>query len=119
MGFDPRKRARFVAMLGEEATAKLEAGLAAQGRLLEEQGVNWAELGACVGGACPPPAAAPAAPAAPAPPAPPAAAYVAQFGTPAAPSADVVAAVASLRAPSADPAAVYVADLAERGAVTS
>ena len=89
--------------------------------LLEDRGIDWKSLDACLGGACPPPApAAPApTPAARAAPMPPAAPYVAQFGTPTPAPAGVVAAVASLRAPSAAPAAVYVADLAERGAVTS
>ena len=103
MPFDPKKRMRFVAMLGEEATRKLELGLAAQGRLLEEQGVDWAELDACVGSACPqaapPAAAAPTSPAGP---------YIAQLQPLVPPS--VAAAQASLKA-SGSPAAQYVLQL--------
>ena len=120
MGFNATKRRRFVQLLGERAVAALEAGLLAQGKqLMATPGINWKSLAACLGDACPPPAAAPAAaPAAPAQPASPAAPYVAQFETPATPSASVVAAVAELRGLDADPAAVYIADLAERGATS-
>ena len=101
--FDPEKRAFFVRILGEEATAKLEAGLAAQSKNLEDRGVDWKELGACVGDACggtaPAPAAAPTSPASP---------YIAQLQAPA--SAGVAAAQASLKA-SGSPAAQYVLQL--------
>ena len=114
MPFDPKKRMRFVAMLGEEAVASLEAGLLAQGKNLEDRGVNWKSLDACLGGACPPPATAAPAPGTAGPAAPaatptsPASPYIAQL-QPAAP-ASVAAAQASLKA-SGSPAAQYVLQL--------
>ncbi len=108
--FDPKKRAFFVRLLGEEATASLEAGLLAQGkRLMATPGVNWKSLDACLGAACPPAAPAPAS--APAlEPASPASPYVAQLHTPPPAPAGVAAAQAALNA-SGNPAAQYVLQL--------
>ena len=112
--FDASKRAYFVRVLGAEAVASLEKGLAHQARRLEAAGVNWADLAGCIGPACVRrTAAAPAAPAAGLPASP----YVAQLGHKR-PTAGVVAAVAELRGLGADPAGQYIADLAERGATS-
>lgn len=106
MSFDTEKRTFFVRVLGEEATASLEAGLTAQGKKLEDQGVNWKELGDAVNVQAAAPAAAPTAPAAPAAPAvpltqdPPAAAAPA-----AAPAAAAPAPPAAAAAPPATAAA--------------
>ncbi len=119
--FDLAKRAFFVRLLGEDATAALEAGLAFQSKRLEGAGVSWKSLDVCLGGICPQPAAPAAAPAAAAHGLP-ASPYVAQLRTPTptpATVAGVATAVAELRHPYAHPAGAYIADLAERGAVQS
>ncbi len=146
MGFDESKRAYFLRLLGPEATAGLEAGLAFQTRRLEDAGVSWADLDSCIGAACAG-AAANGQAAAPAPAPAAAAAAVAALqrtirevkaelgeidareraaDAAAAAAAPIMPYVAMFAAPPAvavadlrDPAGVYVADLAARGAVQS
>ena len=94
MSFDAEKRAFFVRVLGEQATANLEAGLTALGKNLEDQGVDWKDVKVVVQGAAPPASSTT-----------PVSQYINQLRRP--PRARVASATASLRGP----AAPYLADL--------